>query len=171
MDDTTLMSQVDQLLAPYRTETGWAVEVEDIIELLKQDTPVLQRLDRLEQHASMAADYAKRARAKAQQLTRRADFARSVMQAILEAIPLKKLERPTYTASLVKSPQHAITTDESQLPEAFFVRKVDGRALLAALRTGPVPGAELSNQQMTLRIVRGRLSTDTIEPDTETTDE
>lgn len=78
----------------------------------------------------------------------------------MDTIGAKKLERPTATLSLAKVPDKAVITNEEALPSGFLVEKTeikpDKKAILAALKEGAaVPGAELSNGGMTLRILKG----------------
>lgn len=81
----------------------------------------------------------------------------SLMMA-MDTVGMKKLERPTATLSLAKSPDKAIITSEVDLPSGFLVEKTtvtpDKKAILAALKEGTaIPGAELSNGGVSLRIL------------------
>lgn len=78
----------------------------------------------------------------------------------MDTVGMKKLERPTATLSLAKVPDKAVITNEEALPSSFLIEKTtvspDRKAILGALKAGcAVPGAELSNGGMTLRILKG----------------
>ena len=77
------------------------VDVEEFLFVLEHDTDLMSILDRFEELISMKKDYAARAKARSQQLERQADAARSIVLAILQSLECKKLERPTYTASVM----------------------------------------------------------------------
>lgn len=132
------------------------VDAEDVLQVLAEDTEVMTLLDRLEELVSMRRDYAARALARAAQLERQAEIGRGVMQRILEALDRRKLERPAYTASLVKAPRSLNLVDAEAIPFEFLVPVPDKGAITKALKAGQeVPGAALSEPRDTLRITRG----------------
>lgn len=93
---------------------------------------------------------ARRSRIKAQ-----ADSLRTAVLVALEATNTKRLELPFATVSRRSVPPKAQVVSEAEIPATFWKRadpKVDMRALLAALKEGPVPGAELSNGSETISI-------------------
>ncbi len=62
---------------------------------------------------------------------------------------------PLATLSVRPTPPKVIVTNEAEIPAAFFIPqdpKLDKKALLAALKDGPVQGAELSNGGLSLSI-------------------
>lgn len=70
---------------------------------------------------------------------------------------LKKAELPTGTISRRAVAPSVVETDLAEIPPRFWVQgdpKLDKRALLAALKEGPVPGAALSNGGETISIKR-----------------
>lgn len=78
---------------------------------------------------------------------KRRDTLRGVAQSVLEALNLRRLERPTYTASLRTMPAPLIV-DEQMLPEQWF--RVKREPLRAEIRKelasgGEIDGALLGN--------------------------
>ena len=79
---------------------------------------------------------------------RRRETYRAGALQVLERINLRKLERPTFSASLRDLPGKVVVTDESALDEIYVrvSRKPDKDAIAAGLKNGDtVRGAELSN--------------------------
>ncbi len=78
---------------------------------------------------------------------RRRDAYRAVALKALEAINLKRLERPTWTASIGNRPPK-VMVNEDALPDRWFrvKREADKAALATALKAGEtIDGATLSN--------------------------
>lgn len=75
----------------------------------------------------------------------------------LTGLGLKSLSTPAGTVSMAPSPPAVRITDEALLPDWAWRTRVDRSPDKAAIRTAlkdgaTVPGAELSNQQPTLRV-------------------
>jgi len=84
-----------------------------------------------------------------------ADSLRAAVLIALEATGQRKFEMDLATVSRRTVPPKAQIVTEAEIPSQFWKRadpKVDMRALLAALKEGPVPGAELSNGSETISI-------------------
>lgn len=99
-----------------------------------------------------------RMKSRGSRLEVQAERIKSSIMLAMDTVGMKKLERPTATLSLAKAPDKAIITTEADLPSTFLVEKVeikpDRKAILAALKEGKaIPGAELSNGGVTLRIL------------------
>lgn len=129
--ETSLVEVIDEILERIATIEGYQTGLASAIDKMKA------RSDRLDVQSS---------RLKA-----------SLMMA-LDTIGAKKMERPTATLSLAKSPDKAMITNEADLPSGFLVEKTtvspDRKAILAALKEGAtVPGAVLSNGGTSLRIL------------------
>lgn len=80
---------------------------------------------------------------------------RAALLAALEVGGLQKLETPLGTVSRRALAPSVVITDEAKIPETFWQPqppKINKRALLAFLKEGPVPGAELSNGGMTIAV-------------------
>mgnify|MGYP000063484472 CR=1 FL=1 len=93
--------------------------------------------------------------ARRSRLNAQGDSLRTAITIALEATNTKRLELPFATVSRRVVPPKAQVITESEIPTQFWKRpdpKVDMRALLAALKEGPVPGAELSNGSETISI-------------------
>jgi hypothetical protein len=86
----------------------------------------------------------------------RADKKREVVTSVMERADIKKLAEPDFTASIRPSPPSVMVTEEGQIPIEFWKPqppKLDRQGLSAALKSGAaVPGALLSNPQMTLSV-------------------
>jgi tagatose-1,6-bisphosphate aldolase len=79
---------------------------------------------------------------------------REILRNMLEAVNLRKLERPLFTASIAYH-QKAIVTDENALPPEYIRHAPDKIAINKALRNGDaIPGAVLGNSSpvLTLRL-------------------
>lgn len=100
--------------------------------------------------ASMARDMSERKARFAQRAQRRREAALAVMQ----AIELRKIEQPDFSASIRAVPPKVEIIDEAELPDALckVVRSPDKVAIKDALAKGPVAGAQLSNGGETLTI-------------------
>ena len=80
---------------------------------------------------------------------------RSAMLTAMEVGGLQRLETPLGTVSRRAVPPSVVITEETQIPETFWQPqppRLDKRALLAFLKEGPVPGAELSNGGSTIAL-------------------
>lgn len=85
---------------------------------------------------------------------RRDEGFRKLIFNLLQYAGLKKLEIPEATFSVRAGSQKVIITDEMNLPDELcrFKREPDKTKIKAALRDGPVPGAEWSNAEESLAI-------------------
>ena len=113
---------------------------------------VLDRVIRAAIHAGSMADAAKRRAdeisARAARYARRRDNLRAAAFAALDALGIRKHERPDFVASVRAGTASVQITDGDAVPAAYTrsVKVIDKAAILAALKTGAeVPGAELSN--------------------------
>lgn len=78
----------------------------------------------------------------------------AICVAMLEA-GVKSKDYGFVTATVKPLPPTAIIADEASIPSSFWKAqepKLDKRAVLAALKEGPVPGAELSNGGETIAL-------------------
>jgi hypothetical protein len=120
-------------------------------------------IDRLVAAAIHANDMAEIAHVRATELAerkarfkRRNEQLRGVVQDMLEALSLKRLERPGFTASIRAGTPRVVITDEAAVHMAGFIRttvETDRAAISAALKAGvEVAGATLSNAPDTLAL-------------------
>ena len=132
---------------------GLLVGYEDdmLLASLESETDALELLDRVAEQAIADKELAAKASERAKRLGERAERARDIVKRMLEALELKKIERPLFTASLAFHTK-AIVTDQAELPEAFIRHSPDMIAIGKALREGEVPGATLSNPEPRLTI-------------------
>jgi hypothetical protein len=81
---------------------------------------------------------------------------KALLSAMLQA-KLDRVERPVGTAAQRKTARSAVIEDENLIPDTYKIpqpAQVDKKALTAALKDGPVPGAKLSEQGITISISR-----------------
>ena len=77
-----------------------------------------------------------------------------VLEAMSEA-ELRKLEQPDFTASARNGPPSLVVVAEDQVPEGYWLPqppKLDRQTLLADLKKGDIPGAQLSNPKPVLSV-------------------
>lgn len=87
--------------------------------------------------------------------TRQRDGLKGAILSVMEAMGLRKLERPAATLSIAKARKRVDVTDADALPSQLcqMVRKPDLRAIEAQLKAGEtVPGAELKTGNETLTV-------------------
>ncbi len=79
---------------------------------------------------------------------------RQIAQHLMDAIGLRKLSTPDFTASIGATPSRVEIEDEAALPDALCktTRSPDKAAIKEALATGPVAGARMTNGGETLSI-------------------
>jgi hypothetical protein len=118
----------------------------------------LERLAVIQGMCDGLMDAGARIGARSERLAAQAARIKGSLSMALDTVGLKKLERPIATLSLAKSPDKAVITNEADLPSSFLIEKTtvspDKKAILAALKEGAaIPGAELSNGGVSLRIL------------------
>lgn len=81
---------------------------------------------------------------------------RAAVATAMETVGVKKIEAPECTISLRAVAPKVVITDETKLPETYWVetvmRRPDKDAIKDDLKVGPVLGATLSNGSITLAI-------------------
>ena len=86
----------------------------------------------------------------------RADKKREVVTSVMERANLKKLAQPDFTVSLRAVPPSVVVIDEAQIPQDYWkpqAPRLDRQGISAALKGGSaIPGAALSNPQMTISV-------------------
>jgi hypothetical protein len=86
----------------------------------------------------------------------RAQKKRELVLTVMAESGIDKLMAPDFTASLRPSPPSVVVTDETLVPEWFWVPqapKLDRRRMLEVLKCGQqVLGAELANPRLTLSV-------------------
>ena len=87
-------------------------------------------------------------------LSSRSDKRRSAALAIMQALGMRKIEQPDFTASVRHVPPKVEIIDEEALSPHLWkvVRSPDKTAIKEALALGPVNGAQLSNGSESLTI-------------------
>lgn len=99
--------------------------------------------------------YARRLKARADRYKARVEAKRALIQQAMEISMRRSIETPVATVSIRKVAAKVVVTDETKVPAEFWKRpppELDKRALLAALKAGDVPGAQLSNGGETIDI-------------------
>ncbi len=89
-------------------------------------------------------------------LNLRLEKKRSLALVAMEEAGLDKIMEPDFTLSLRPSPPSVVVTDETLIPEWFWVpqpAKLDKRALLETMKAGTaINGAALSNSRRSLQV-------------------
>jgi hypothetical protein len=119
-------------------------------------------IDRLVAAAIHAADMAEIAHVRATELAerkarfkRRNEQLRAILLDMISALDIKRIERPTYTASIGQGPAKVIVTDDTALPNNLMriTRAPNLSAIADALKAGEqIDGATLSNPPMRLTL-------------------
>jgi hypothetical protein len=95
-------------------------------------------------------------RARLDRLELRHERKRAAVLDAMEAAGIAKISEPDFTVTLKASPLSVCITDETAIPEWFWIpqpARLDKRSLLDALKAGTgITGAELANRQATLSI-------------------
>lgn len=136
-------------------EQATADMIEGETDLNKALEKAVQRIAELEAMDTALAIMDERIAARRSRLKAQGDSLRTAITIALEAMGQKRLELPFATVSRRAVPPKAQVISEAEVPSHFWKRpdpKLDMRALLAALKEGPVPGAELSNGSETISI-------------------
>jgi len=137
--------QMKQLLVGYSDE--------DLLASLESETDALELLDRFVEHALADKELAAKASERAARLKERAERSRDIIQRMMAALELTKLERSLATLSISQHRELQVI-DEAELPDEFIRHAPDKVAIAKALRAGQdIPGATLGNAQprLTLR--------------------
>jgi len=86
----------------------------------------------------------------------RVDKKRELVTSVMERANIKKLAEPDFTASLRAVPPSVVVVDEAQIPQDYWkpqAPRFDRQGISAALKGGSaIPGAALSNPQMTISV-------------------
>lgn len=85
------------------------------------------------------------------------DDRRNIILMAMDRAGIPAIKSPTCTLSVRSTPPQAVIIDESAIPADYFITKeptLDKRTLAAALKNGPIPGAELSNGGIGLTLRR-----------------
>ena len=89
-----------------------------------------------------------------QRFIARADKRRQAAMNVMNAIEMRKLEMPDFTASIRAGPPKVDVYAEEQLPDSLckFTRSPDKTAIKEALANGPVAGARMTNGGASLTV-------------------
>lgn len=88
-------------------------------------------------------------------LMARADKRRAVAMALMDAVGMRKLEQPDFTAGVRNTPAKVVVTDEAAIPDNYckITRAPNKLALRDALERGQeIPGVSLGNGSQTLSV-------------------
>jgi hypothetical protein len=95
-------------------------------------------------------------RARLDRLELRHERKRAAVLDAMEAAGIAKITEPDFTVTLKASPLSVCITDETAIPEWFWIpqpARLDKRSLLDALKAGTgITGAQLANRQSSLSI-------------------
>lgn len=122
----------------------------DLVEALKRATARVVELDGM---IAGIGDILKTAGERSDRLKRQRERIKDLVCIAMETASIKKLETPLVTVSLRKTAASVLITNEADIPSSFWKPQapaLDKRALLAALKDGPIAGATLSNGGQTV---------------------
>lgn len=134
------------------------------LDMLEGETDALEIVRHLVRVALDAQSMAAAAKARIDDLEARRDrfeiranSARETVQAMLEALDIRKLQEPDFTVSLRPTPPKVLVPEPDKLPDEFWrvttSRTVDKPLVMAALNSKrDVPGATLSNGGVSLQV-------------------
>ena len=151
-----------QLLTAYKEHLG--DDEQAIADMVEGETAfnevidaVIQRIADIEDHMEAIVIQGRKLNARSSRYRAQHEGLRKALQTALETAQMKRIERPIATVAISKTPRTALITDAAKIPAEFKTPqpdKVDLRAVLAALKIGPVEGAELSNGGTTVHVTR-----------------
>ncbi len=136
-------------------EQAAADAIEGETNLREAISSAVDRLAEIDGMASVVRSREQSLRERRDRLERQAEHIRTAIVAAMGHAEMKKLELPQATITLKAVPAKAVAVNEADIPSEFWKRsdpKLDMRAVLAALKQGPVPGATLSNGGETVQI-------------------
>lgn len=117
-----------------------------LADALEGATDVFEVVDRLIERANADAGLVKAGKERLSRIETRNERTRALIARMLEALELRRLERPLATLSIADARRGVVITDEAELPATYLRTAPDKAAILAALNAGEVvPGAELGN--------------------------
>ena len=116
-------------------------------------------LDRIDHDSAMIAALKEREgnmKTRRERYQKRQERNKTALEDALIHADIQKLERPTATLTVKRTPPSVIVVDETEIPEQYLIPvmpKIDRRELLADLKNGAqIPGASLNNGSITLQI-------------------
>lgn len=157
-DDVRLSREIAEQIQA----AGISEDDPDFADLLASETDIQARLCRIlrygrhvEAQAKALGEMLSEMRDRKARLERKAESLRSVALWAMSEVGLKKLEAPDLSASVSMGKPKVILIDEALLPDELcrIERSPNKTALANALQHGPIPGAELSNPQPSLRVL------------------
>jgi hypothetical protein len=149
----TLMLNVKDVIGDDEGAIADAIEGETSLREAIAD--VLERIADLETHEEAIAMRLNALKERKSRFSAQAGRMRTALAVAMATAGLRKLELPEATVSLRAAPPSVVMTEEADIPSTFWKPqppKLDKTALLMALKSGPVPGASLSNGGETISI-------------------
>ena len=114
---------------------------------IEGETEAFECLDGYGQRAIADAELVKLARERVRRLEERIERSRGIVVAILQALRLRRVERPLFTASLSQRTEVVEAPTNEALPESFVRRTPDKILIGKVLRAGQeVPGYRLQDK-------------------------
>lgn len=150
--------QRDRLLAEFPEMSEDPVLLSDTLEGMFDTNTVIasfiRRAREDEANADALAGMLKDMGARRSRLQLRADKYRASALAMMDAIGMRKLEQPDFTASIRAVPPRVEIEDEAAIPDDLckVVRTPDKTKIKEALSIGPVDGARMTNGGETLTL-------------------
>jgi hypothetical protein len=148
----------DQLITLYPEMSEDPILLSDTLEGMFDTSTVIasfiRRAREDEANADALSVMIKDMGARKSRLQDRADKCRASALAMMDAIGIRKLEQPDFTASIRSVPPKVEIEDETAIPDHLckITRTPDKTKLKEALSFGPVEGARMSNGSETLSL-------------------
>jgi len=155
----------DVTVSPRRIEQAMAeamklrelVDDEDaqlLADTIEGETDVFSLIDRLAERALADKLLVERGKERLKRIEAREDRARAIVQKMMEALGVAKLDRSLATLSVSAGPRSVQIVDQAAIPDGYWRRSVDKIEIAKQLKSGnAVAGAELSNGPSVLRIL------------------
>src|SRR3954465_14833234 len=117
-----------------------------LADALEGSTDVFEVVDRLIERSSADAALVRAGKERLARIEARNERTRGLIARMLDALDMRRLERPLAPPSVADGPRAVVITDEAELPPEFLRSVPDKPAIAAALKVGGVvPGATYGN--------------------------
>jgi hypothetical protein len=153
---------VQHLLTAFREQLGEddkaiADAIEGETNFFEVVDAVLNRLAELEDYIAAIVVHGRKLNDRNSRFRAQYEGLRGALLSAMQQAKQDRIERPVGTASQRKTPRSLVVINEDMIPAAYKIpqpAKLDNKAITAALKDGPVPGAKLSEQGITISITR-----------------
>jgi len=117
-----------------------------LADTIEGETDVFSLIDRLAERALADKLLVERGKERLKRIEAREDRARAIVQKMMEALGVAKLDRSLATLSVSAGPRSVQIVDQAAIPDGYWRKSVDKVEIAKQLKAGnAVAGAELSN--------------------------